>query len=706
MNKIPYVEIRSKDTRKIIGLIEGAEIFFEYNFNGCGEFEIYCRATEKNLALLQIGNFVTLPNEVDYVDENGNQYRNIWRINKIQRQNNRSNGRYLIATGQEAKCIIGQRIIRYMSVLSGNLVDAVKSLFLANIIQEGELHPSDEKRIISELVFMPSSVERVIADENGNTTDEDGKPVETQVTYDNLLDYTEGLYATYNCGARLRLNLNNLTLCYFIYEGKNRSNSIVFSQGNENLLSSDYSEDWANYKTYALIGGEDEEIIQRDENGNAILDAEGNTVKLNKQKVNSIDDGSKGVNRYEVYIDATSLSSAYTGVNEQGVEIEKTMSDAEYKALLKTKGKETLASEYKKEVMFNGEIDTTNQRYKFNIQYGSGDLVAIRDNDIGKTAVVQVDKFTRVQNSGEGYKEYFEHSEKYILGDEEEVEGALLTEQEENLLTEANEYLVVESYDAATFNLTSTETTSVSNGVKISELPFVSDVNEDCCMPIVSEYETKKISYGKLKERLNNDLDFATKSYVDEHSGSSLDGLNLKANVDASNLTDENVESWKTKLNISNPYYELKPTADTSTLTITKDFPKGVYEIFITAKGTSGSDTRLYVNGDTTAKCRDSVLSNYNNTAPTCGTNSGYAGSAIGILNTNYSVFNSKLIVDDNEVMIITENICMDAGGTQYSRRIISSVPSTGAVTSLLIACASTVSFIASETKLTIFKTS
>lgn len=180
----------------------------------------------------------------------------------------------------------------------------------------------------------------------------------------------------------------------------------------------------------------------------------------------------------------------------------------------------------------------------------------------------------------------------------------------------------------------------------------------------------------------------------------------LKANLDASNLGEVDVSSWKEKLNISNPYYELKPTENSSTLTITKAFPKGVYEIFITTKGTSGSDVRLHINGDTTGKCRDSVLSNYNNTAPTCTTASGYAGSAIGILNTNYSVFNSKLIVDDNEVMIISENMAMDAGGTQYSRRIISSVPSTGNVTSLLIACSGTVSFIASETKLTIFKTS
>ena len=377
MDMIPYVEIRSKDTRKIIGLIEGAKIFFEYNYNGCGDFEIYCRSTPNSLKLLKNGNYVTIPNEVDFIDDAGNKYCNIWKIKKVQRQYSRSNGKFLIATGQEAKCIVGQRIIRYVAVLNGSLTTSIQNkLFNPNII-----NPVDSNRKIDGFVFKPSTVSRTIVDDNGN-------PTSTQVTYDNLLDYTESLYATYDCGAKLRLNLSDLTLCYFIYEGSDKSESIVFSRGNDNLLSSDYSEDTTNYMSYALIGGED------DENG--------------VRKVNSIDYGSSGIDRYELFVDAKDVSSKYQDENNE----EQSMDDADYKALLKSKGFENL-SEHVIERLFDGEIDPTNKRYKFNEHYSLGDLVGSKDTDIGNMAKVQVIKFTKVQDE-KGYQEYFEHEVKEV----------------------------------------------------------------------------------------------------------------------------------------------------------------------------------------------------------------------------------------------------------------------------------------------------
>lgn len=387
MEWIPYVEIRSSATREIIGIIEGAELEFNYNLNGCGSCEVYCRATTNNLNLLQNGNYITLPNEIDYTDDTG-EYCNIWRIYKIQRQNDRIGGRYIIATGQEAKCIIGNRIIRYTVVMSGDLVTNIKDqLFKQNITDPkrtvNNVEESWVQRKIPEFVFADSSVQRTIQDEDGNAT-------KTQVSWDNLLDYTENLYVTYNCGAKLRLNKSDLKLYYTIYEGADKSNTIVFSQANENILSTDYSEDVSNYKTYVLVGGEDDE-----------------TTKI--RKVNSVDDNSSGIDRYEAFVDAKDLSSKYE--DEQGVE--KTMSDADYKALLKARGIEKIKSEFYIEENFDGEIDTTNKRYKFNEQYYLGDIVKIRDNDFGNEKKVQVVKFTRVQNM-EGYKEYFSHEVKEV----------------------------------------------------------------------------------------------------------------------------------------------------------------------------------------------------------------------------------------------------------------------------------------------------
>ena len=392
MEWIPYVEIRDSATRKIIGIVEGAELQFDYAWNGCGDLDIYCRTTPNNLNLLKQGRYVTIPNEVDYVDYNGNKYCNIWRINKIEKKNDAIGGSFITATGKEAKCIVGNRIIRYMAVLKGDLIGSIKNvLFEQNII-----NPTDPNRKIPELVFNQPNFEITIVDENGNET-------ETQVTYDNLLDYTENLYATYDIGARLRLNLTDLKLYYSVYQKSDRSNEVIFSQANENILNTNYTEDWTNYKNYVLVGGEDEETEVKDSEGNVT-----GTIK-GARKVTSIDDGFSGVDRYEGFVDARDVSSKY----EDSAGVEQIMPDAEYKAALKSKGQETKTSELNKVVALDGEIDTTNKRYEFNKNYYLGDLVRTRDSDYGFQQKVQIIKFTRVQNN-EGYKEYFEHQVKEV----------------------------------------------------------------------------------------------------------------------------------------------------------------------------------------------------------------------------------------------------------------------------------------------------
>ena len=393
MEWIPYVEIRDSATRKIIGIVEGAELEFGYAWNGCGDLDIYCRATSNNLNLLKHGRYVTIPNEVDYIDSNGNKYCNIWRINKIEKKNDAIGGSFIAAIGKEAKEIVGNRIIRYMAVLKGDLLGSIRNV----LFEQNVINPTDTNRKIPELVFNQPNFEITIVDE-------DGKATETQVTYDNLLEYTENLYATYNIGARLRLNLTDLKLYYSVYQGSDRSREVVFSQANENVLNTNYSEDWANYKTYVLVGGEETETQIVDKTTGEVT----GTIK-GVRKVNSIDYGTSGVNRYEGFVDARDISSKY----EDSYGLEREMDDSAYKALLKSKGKEQMATEFNKIITFEGEIDTTNQRYKFNKNYYLGDEVAVRDSDFGFQQKVQIINFTRVQND-EGYKEYFEHKVKEV----------------------------------------------------------------------------------------------------------------------------------------------------------------------------------------------------------------------------------------------------------------------------------------------------
>lgn len=383
--RIPYVEVRDKN-RDIIGIIEGAEIFFEYSFHECGEFEIYCRATPNNLELLKRNNYITLPINADTQVNQIEKNCNIWIIEKIQRNNSRTGGRWITASGREAKQIIDRRIIRNTAKLDkgADVSTAVRTeLFEPNL-----LNPVDVKRRIKGFVFTENTVGKTITDD-------------TQVTYDNLFIYSEELYKTYGIGARLRFNRNTKDLIYLIYNGADRSNNIIFSQGNENLLNSEYSEDWSNHKTSALVGGEEKEEIESDpETGITIR-------KYTTRTLMVMEDASEDIERCEVFVDARDLQSSYDE-EINGQTVQRTYSQEVYKEMLKARGREILASENSVERLFSGEIDVTNDRYRFNYDYYLGDIAKIRDDDFGAEILVRISKFVKVQNE-EGYKEYFEY---------------------------------------------------------------------------------------------------------------------------------------------------------------------------------------------------------------------------------------------------------------------------------------------------------
>ena len=579
--RIPYVEIRDEATRELIGIIEGAEIFFEYNFHDCGTFEIYCRATDQSIELLKKDRYVTLPINTDSIDNLIEKNSNIWVIQKIQKTNDATGGRWIIASGKEAKQIVDKRIIRDTAKLDKNDIatEVRTKLFEPNL-----LNPSDTNRLINGFVFTPNTV-------GVNITQN------TQVTYDNLFTYTEELYKAYDVGARLRLDRDTKQMIYTIYKGNDLSNEIVFSLGNENLLNSEYTEDWANYKTYALIGGEDEEKptmyfvcyfvdvggtrYYLEEYGTTLYkgyingqyydevtdfeytvergDSWGGLVWINEVNylinrkfdydtptatktigriMKSIDDGSTDIGRREVFVDAKDVQTSYEE-DVNGITVQRKYTPTVYNEMLKARGMEKLASENNVIREFNGEIDVVNNKVSFNHKdgYYLGDLVKIRDDDLHKEIVVRISKFVKVQNS-EGYKEYFEYDE-ITEESEVEIEGALLSEDDDVLLTEDDGVLLVEEVPA-TYSTRSVATTSAVSGVKISELDEATNVTDGCCFPIVSEYETKRITYGALKERLSNDLEIlefdATSNKFWTGSGLNIGGdLEVTGNLKVAN---------------------------------------------------------------------------------------------------------------------------------------------------------------------------
>ena len=367
---IEYVEVRSASTREIIGIIDNSKsIIWHDIYYGVGDFEIYVPCTQENIDALAVGNYITRYNS-----------RNIGIIEKIEVTYNPQDGRMIVAAGRFAKSILDRRLIFKLSAhsvsptfLSGNVESAARSLVADNAISCA----FDTGRNMPELVLGASAgITKKIIDNDGYSADK-------QVTYKELLSYSDGLLEEYELGAYCMLD-NNLKLAYTVFEGTDRSvdntagnQPVVFSQDFDNLLSSEYQYDNTKLKNAALIGGEGE--------------GEARFCSIVK------DSAVTGLKRREVWIDSSSITKKYN--DESGTE--QTFTDDEYDKQLKTDGMQKLAELAITET-FEGEIDITNGSFSYGTDFALGDKVTVQDTEIGLYINARILEITEVQDDN-GY---------------------------------------------------------------------------------------------------------------------------------------------------------------------------------------------------------------------------------------------------------------------------------------------------------------
>ena len=346
---ISYVEIRDKYSRLPFAMIEPAECWFELSFYGVGQFQVYTKATKAALAALQNDNYISLPHKPF-----------IWLIEDVKRVYEAGRGYMISATGRQAKVILGKRIINEQAQLAGDLTTAVFDL-----IRKHAGENATEARKIEGLEELTSTVIRPIT--------------ETQVSYSNLLDYTDELLKAYGAGAELTIT-DAAAFRYNIYEGADRSDTVIFSQTFDNLLSSSYLKSTAALRTYALIGGEGEGTAR-------ILHEYDSAPNL------------RGIDRAEMFVDAKDVSSKYKDASgaEQALDLTTAAGLATYRGWLLAKGETAIAENSALET-FEGEIDTANARYKFGEHYNLGDRVRVQDGFLGVYITPRILKFTMRQD--------------------------------------------------------------------------------------------------------------------------------------------------------------------------------------------------------------------------------------------------------------------------------------------------------------------
>lgn len=366
---INLVQIRDINL-DIIGIVDTAKsIIWHRVYFGVGDFEIYVQATEKTINLLQKGNYVTRIND----DEIGV-------IEAVDISDDAQNDTMIIANGRFVKSILDRRIIYTLSgktnkatILRGNVESAARALVVNNAIS----CTFNANRNISILQLgAHSGSTKIIVDSSGNAT-------QKQVTNDNLLVYTDALLQEYGMSAKLVLSSDEKKFNYTVFDGIDRSynnptgiESIIFSTDFDNLIDSNYSSDETGVKNMALIGGEGEG-----------LDRFYSALEGNKT----------GLARREVFINATDISQKYKDDQDQ----EQTYTDAEYKAMLDSRGKLDLAQMIQVD-SFSGTINTAFGMWTLGIDYELGDIVTVQNNKIGVYANVRITETTEVQDEN-GY---------------------------------------------------------------------------------------------------------------------------------------------------------------------------------------------------------------------------------------------------------------------------------------------------------------
>jgi hypothetical protein len=364
---IEYVEIRGSDT-DVIGIVDTAKsIIWHSVYFGVGDFEIYAPVTPEVVELLKVGRYVTR-------DDNAE----VGIIESVVIADNEQDGATITASGRFVKSILDRRIIYTLSgssnkatILSGNVETAVRKVVKDNAISCA----FDNKRNIALLALGDLlNTALKIVDANGNAA-------EKQVTNENLLTYTDGVLEEYGLGATCILR--NGAFLYTIYAGVNRSTDntggnmpIIFSREFDNLNASTYSYDTTAEKNVALIGGEGDGV----------------------ERFYSLVAGSEAdLQRRETWVDASNIKKKYKDDSDK----EQTYTDAQYKAMLDTKGKQDLTPLTASEA-FDGVIDITNGNYVYGRDFSLGDIVTIQDNTIGVYVNARIREATEVQDEN-GY---------------------------------------------------------------------------------------------------------------------------------------------------------------------------------------------------------------------------------------------------------------------------------------------------------------
>lgn len=304
-----------------LGIIETASVVWMSRYYDLGDFEIYVAMDQERYELLRKDYYV-----LRYDDPY---------VGIIEDINITDDGEteYLKVIGRFAESLLTRRIVYNQTQVSGTVENGLIALIKDNITD-----PKINARKIDIIGIAPIKGYR--------------EKLNAQYTGDEIGDVVTAVCQANGMGFRMTLRDN--CFLFELYKGIDRSYAqdenphVVFSDKNDNLISSTYTEVNSKHKNFALVAGEGEGAQRR------------------KLPVGT----SEGIDRREIFVDARDISS-----NEGEV------SDVAYDKALTERGYEKL-SETAMTQAFDGEV-SMNVNYQYRQDYLLGDIVTIENDRWG-----------------------------------------------------------------------------------------------------------------------------------------------------------------------------------------------------------------------------------------------------------------------------------------------------------------------------------
>ena len=250
-----------------------------------GDFQIMIDVSKTNYQLFMKGYYVVRDDDDD----------NVGIIEDVKIQRNEDAHEVLIVTGRFLDAIIARRIIAKQTTVTGKISDCIEQLLTDNII-----NPEIAARQIDNFTIDSYEI---------------ATTMQAQYTGKNLLDTISDICKTYGIGYKVTLNDDN-EFVFQLYEGEDRTYDqtvnpwVVFSDTYDNLLSSEYEENYRNIATAVLVAGEGEGLDRKTTWVSSEYDPIGNNILTN----DNVSDYNLSDYNYSDGVYTGTITSSYGGL--------------------------------------------------------------------------------------------------------------------------------------------------------------------------------------------------------------------------------------------------------------------------------------------------------------------------------------------------------------------------------------------------------